>query len=182
MPGFSNQQRRWLGPEACRDRSAPARRQRPAVERLEDYVLLASGGLSEFPIPTASSKPPGIVTALDEPSQNATAPQVTNIVPVNSKSGRTAVTVSYNEPLASFSVGNTLIYHVVGGVVKVVNKHKMTVFTKALAIKNVSPNSTDDTVTVNLTRPFKGSIQVTVSGIVIAANGESSNLNKVVQL
>ena len=71
---------------------------------------------------------------------------------------------------------NAGLYHVFKGVTKVVKKHRITVFTKALAIKSVSPNSGATMVTITLAKPFKGTVEVQVQGTVTAANGVSNSV------
>jgi hypothetical protein len=106
-----------------------------------------------------------------------TVPQVSTIAPNSSKKGLTSFTVNYNEPLSSSSVGSSALYHVLAAVTKVVKKHKETVFTKVLAILGVTPNSGRDTVTINLAKPYKGEVQVTVQGTISAASGASNSVN-----
>jgi hypothetical protein len=106
-----------------------------------------------------------------------TAPQVATIAPVSSRKGLTAFTVDYNEPLNSGSAHNTALYRVLGAVTKIVKRHKETLFTKALAVLGVTPNSSGNTVTINLAKPYKGEVQVTVQGTVTASNGASSSVN-----
>ena len=106
-----------------------------------------------------------------------TPPQVSTIAPTSSKKGLTSFTVSYNEPLNSSSAGSSALYHVFAAVTKIVKKHKETLFTKPLAISGVSHNSSGSTVTINLAKPYKGQVQVTVQGIITAANGASKSVN-----
>ncbi len=58
---------------------------------------------------------------------------------------------------------------------KVVKRHKQTVFTKPVAIRSISVNGS--TATLNLAKPFKGTVQVTVQGTVTAANGASNGVS-----
>ena len=88
----------------------------------------------------------------------------------------TALTVDYNEPLNSGSAGASGLYQVLGAVIKIVKKHKMPVFSKPLAIRSVIVNGNGDTVTVNLSKPYKGAVQVSVQGAITATNSSSSNL------
>ncbi len=104
-------------------------------------------------------------------------PQVVGIAAVSSKKGLTSFTVSYNEALSAGSAHNSGLYHVFKGVTEVVKKHRITVFTKALAIKSVSPNSSATMVTITLAKPFKGIVEVRVVGTVTAANGVSMSVN-----
>jgi hypothetical protein len=104
-------------------------------------------------------------------------PQVVAIASVPSKKGLSAFTVRYSEPLSASSAGDSSLYHVFVAVTKIVKKHKMTVFSKALAIRGVTPSSSADTVTINLAKPFKGMVEVTVQGTITAANGSSSSVD-----
>ena len=106
-----------------------------------------------------------------------TRPEVLAIGPVSSRKGLTSFTVSYNEPLSASSASNSALYHVFAAVTKIVKKHKQTLFTKALSIGGVSPSSSDNTVTINLAKPLKGTVQVTVQGTITAANGALSSVN-----
>jgi hypothetical protein len=62
-------------------------------------------------------------------------------------------------------------------VTKIVKKHKQTLFTKVLPIRGVSPSSSGNTVTINLSKPFRGMVKVTGQGTITAANGASSSVN-----
>jgi hypothetical protein len=85
--------------------------------------------------------------------------------------------VSYNEPLSSSSAGNSALYHILAAVTRIVKKHKETLFTKPLAIRGVSPNSSSNAVTISLAKPYKGAVQVGVQGTVTAANGASKSVS-----
>jgi hypothetical protein len=98
------------------------------------------------------------------------------IAGVSSRKGLSSVTVSYNEAVTA-SASNAAVYQVFEGVTKVVKKQKETVFTKALAIRAVSSNSGGNMVTINLAKPFKGTVQVTVEGTITAANNASNNIS-----
>ena len=110
------------------------------------------------------------------PTPTPTLPQVLAIAGVSSKKGLTSFTVSYNEPLSSSSASSSGLYQVFAAVTKIVKKHKETLFTKALAIRSVSPNSTSSTVTIKLAKPFKGRVQVMVQGNITAGNGASNSV------
>jgi hypothetical protein len=106
-----------------------------------------------------------------------TPPRVVAIAPVNSKQGLTSFTVSYNEALDARSAGRSGLYHVFRAVTKVVKKHRITVFTRAVAIKNVKLTRSGNMVTITLAKPFKGTVEVHVQGTVNAAMGASSGVN-----
>jgi hypothetical protein len=105
-----------------------------------------------------------------------TLPQVLAIAGVSSKKRLTSFTVSFNEPLSSSSARSSGLYQVFAAATKIVKKHKETRFAKALAIRSVSPNSTSSTVTINLAKPFKGSVEVMVQGDITAGNGASNSV------
>jgi hypothetical protein len=115
-------------------------------------------------------------TSTSTPSPTPTLPQVLGIAGVSSKKGLTSVTVSYNEPLSPSLASSSGLYQVLAAVTKNVKKHKVTLFTKALAIRSVSPNSTGSAVTIKLARPFKGRVQVMVQGNIAAGNGASNSV------
>jgi hypothetical protein len=103
-------------------------------------------------------------------------PQVVSIAPVSSKKEFTALNVTYNEPVTN-SASSTALYDVFGGVTKVIKKHRETLFSKSLRIKSVGPGTTSSAVTINLAKPFKGAVDVTVNGSVSAQNGATSDIN-----
>jgi len=55
-----------------------------------------------------------------------------------------------------------------------VKKHHKTVYTKAVKFKSVSYNSSAESVTINLTKPFKGAVEVVVEAGIVAVDGKSS--------
>ncbi len=113
---------------------------------------------------------------INQATPTPTPPQVLAIAGVSSRKGLTSFTVSYNEPLSSSSASSSGLYQVFAAVTKKVKKHKETLFTKALAIRSVTPNSTGSTVTIKLARPFKGQVQVMVGGNISAGNGASNSV------
>ena len=56
-----------------------------------------------------------------------------------------------------------------------VKKKKKTTYSKLVPIKGVAYNDSTPTVTINLARPFKGTVQVTIHGGVLASNGAASS-------
>lgn len=123
--------------------------------------------------PVAASTTINVNVATEQP----TPPQVTAIAPVSSGKGLTSFTVSYNEPLTAGSASNAVLYRVFAAVTKFVKKHKETLYTKSLAIRGVSPNSSGNAVTISLAKPYRGKVQVTVQGTVTASNGASSSVD-----
>ena len=86
----------------------------------------------------------------------------------------TSYTVDFNEPLDATSASNVGLYRVFEGVKKVVKKHKETVYTKALKIKTVVYNPGTDSVTLTLTKPYKGNVEVTIAAGLEAADGAAT--------
>ncbi len=134
---------------------------------------------STFPLGTTTVT----VTATDQ-AGNATSatftvtvlappPQVTGIASVQSRKGLTAFVVVFNEPLDPGSASNPDLYHVFARV----NKRGRTGVTKAVAIKSIRPGSTGATVRIDLSRPEKGLVEVTIQGTIMAADGASSGIN-----
>jgi hypothetical protein len=62
-------------------------------------------------------------------------------------------------------------FYVVQGAVR---KHKRTVYSKPVKIRNVKYNGQDQTVAINLVKPYTGAVQVTVHSGIRAADGASS--------
>ncbi len=117
-------------------------------------------------------------TSATAPSSTPTPapPQVLGITGVSSKKGRTSFTVGYNETLSASSASSAGLYQVFAAVSKIVKRHKVTLFTKGLPIRSVSPNSTSSAVTIKLAKPVKGRVEVMVEGSITAGNGASSNV------
>jgi hypothetical protein len=86
-----------------------------------------------------------------------------------SKKGLTAITVTFDEAVASASATNPGTYTLLGGVKK---KRKL-LFSKGLAMRRVDFDG-DARVTISLAKPFKGPVQVTVHGGVVARSGATS--------
>jgi uncharacterized delta-60 repeat protein len=102
-----------------------------------------------------------------------TLPHVTGIVSVSrTKKGLTAITVGFDEALDSGSVSNRAFYHVFGAV----KKRKKTVYTKGVGIKGISFDG-NSRVTISLAKTYKGAVMVTLKGVILAANGASSNVD-----
>jgi hypothetical protein len=100
-----------------------------------------------------------------------TPPQATGVVGVgHSKKGLTSITIGFNEALDQSSVVNPSLYSVLGAV----TKRKKTVYSKAVGIQSISLNG-NSKVTINLAKPFKGAVQVTVQAGIAATNGTKSS-------
>jgi hypothetical protein len=118
-----------------------------------------AGNTSQF----SSAFPPVVPTP--------TPPQATGIVGLgHSKKGLIAITIGFNEALNRGSVGNLGLYRVLGAV----KKRKKTVYTKTVRIQGVSFDG-NTRVTINLAKPYKGAVQVTVLAGVVASNGTLSS-------
>jgi hypothetical protein len=92
------------------------------------------------------------------------------VVSGHSKNGLTTITVTFDEPVTAGSVSSLGLYAALGGV----KKKKKTTFSKGLAFMPAKFDGSA-TVTLTLARPFKGQVQVTVHGGVMATNGASSS-------
>jgi hypothetical protein len=142
---------------------------------------------SEFTVNTPSSTPTltttlastptptPMPTPTTTPASTPPLPQVLAIAGASGKKGLTSFTVSFNEPLSFSSASSSGLYQVFAAVTKFVKKHTKPLFTKALAIRSVSLDSTGSTVTINLARPFKRAVQVMVQGNITAGNGTSNS-------
>jgi titin len=123
-----------------------------------------AGNTSQFSAafpPIVNTKPPG----------NPTPPQATGIAGLShSKKGLTSVTIGFNEALNGGSAASAGLYRIFGAV----KKHKKTVYTKLVRIKGITFDG-NSRVTINLAKPYKGVVQVTVLAGVVAANGTSSS-------
>jgi uncharacterized delta-60 repeat protein len=99
-----------------------------------------------------------------------TPPHITGIVSVTqTKKGLTSITVGFDEAMDSGSVDNRNLYHVFGAM----KKHRKTVYSKSVAIKGIGFDGNSH-VTIDLAKPYKGAVMVTVLGGILAANGASS--------
>jgi hypothetical protein len=106
---------------------------------------------------------------------NATSPSpphAMGIVRANhTKKGLISITVAFDEALNPELVNNPGLYSVRGGV----KKQGKTVHGKNVLIRAVNYDDTAHTVTINLARPSKGIVQVTILPGVVAVNGGSSS-------
>jgi hypothetical protein len=129
-----------------------------------------------YPLPT-TPRP----TAMTPPT--AASPQIMIVVVAGqSRKGLISFAIIFNEPLNEGSATDGSKHCVLEGVMKVVKKHRVTLFTKAMAIRTVSLRGSGDTVTINLARVLKGTVEVMVQGTMTAANGSSSSVNSVKRL
>jgi hypothetical protein len=109
---------------------------------------------------------------LVQPPVMAAIPQATAIARAkHSKKGLTSFIIDFNEALDPGSADDINLYSILGGV----RKRKKTVYSKPVTIRNVSYDSADHTVAINLMKPYKGTVRVTVHSGILAANGASSS-------
>jgi hypothetical protein len=107
-----------------------------------------------------------------------TPPRVAQIVVAGrSRQGLASFAVIFNESLTEGSATNASLYRVFEGVKRTVKKHKVTVFTRSVAIRNLSQSASGNTVTISLIKPFKGTVEVVVQGTITATNGASSSVD-----
>ena len=88
----------------------------------------------------------------------------------HSRKGLTSITVGFNEPLNFGSATNGAFYRLFSGA----KKHHKTFYTKPVKFNLVTYNIHAESVTINLTKPFKGAVEVVVEAGIVAADGESS--------
>jgi hypothetical protein len=131
------------------------------IQQNQGLVATAASASSPTPTPTPTNPTP-------TPTQTPLV--VTNIaISGQSRKGLTAFSVSFNEAIVPASAQSLALYRVLGAV----KSHRKTVYTKAVPIKSVSPGGS--TVTINLRKPYKGIVQVTVGSGIMPANGATSN-------
>jgi VCBS repeat-containing protein len=132
----------------------------------------ATGGQPATPAPTPTIPVSGRFTpAPGAPVPALAPPLVTGVANlVFSRGGVSAITLAFNEAINPDSLVD-LRYSVLGGV----TRHRKAVYSKIVPVTVVS---FDDPVhlTIHLARPYKGKVRVTLSGILRAANGTSSNV------
>jgi hypothetical protein len=87
-------------------------------------------------------------------------------------SGLISITIGFNEPLNSDSVGNLHLYSVLGGV----KKHQKIVDRQPPSIQGVSLAG-NTRVAITLAMPYDGALRVTVHGGIVATDGTSSHGN-----
>jgi hypothetical protein len=92
-------------------------------------------------------------------------------VTTRSKKGLAAITLAFNESLDAGSANSAGQYTVLGGV----KKKGKTVYTKVLAF-TVKYDDGKHSVTVQLAKPFKGSVQVTVRAGLRSASQAASQV------
>ena len=113
-----------------------------------------------------------VLTPAPPPPPTPTPPHATGIAGVSrSNKGLISISVAFDEALAPGSASNLNLYTVDVGV----KKRGKTIYSKNVGIRNISYDGNAHTVTINLAKPHKGVLQVTVHGGIVAANGASSS-------
>jgi hypothetical protein len=87
----------------------------------------------------------------------------------------TSYSIAFDQPLSADSVSNVGLYRVLEGVTKVLKRHKETVYTKILKIKSVAYNPAANTVTIVLSKRYKGRGQVMIAPGLVGADGTTSS-------
>jgi Ca2+-binding RTX toxin-like protein len=99
-------------------------------------------------------------------------PHATGVIAANhNRKGLISITVAFDEALNPELVNNPGLYSVRGGV----KAHGKTVHGKTVRIRAVNYDDTAHTVTINLARPSKGLVQVTIRPGIVAADGRASD-------
>jgi hypothetical protein len=62
-------------------------------------------------------------------------------------------------------------------VLALVKKHGKKAFSRAVAVKRISPNSDATVITLKLARRLRGALELTVQGTITAASGASGNVD-----
>jgi hypothetical protein len=102
-------------------------------------------------------------------------PQVLGTIAVRQSKKSTAYTITFAAPLNATSANNASLYRVFEGLTKIVKKQKHTVYTKSLKVTTAVYDPGTNSVTINLARPFKGAVQVTIEPGLEAASGGSNS-------
>jgi VCBS repeat-containing protein len=104
----------------------------------------------------------------------AAPPHLTGIANLtHSKKGLTAIILGFDEAMNRGSVESLGLYRVAGAV----KARKQTMFTKPVGITGATYDSSAHTVTINLSKPFKGLARLFVNGTVASADGASSSIS-----
>lgn len=142
---------------------------------LADLGWLVRSTPAPAPAPTPTSIPAPKPQPIGTPSANSqpigTPPRVTKIVNVgHSKRGVTSISIAFDQALVADSAVNPSLYGALGGVTKRMNP----AFGKRLSIRGVSYDKDTQSVTITLTKPYKGAVRFAVRAGVVAVNGTSS--------
>jgi probable HAF family extracellular repeat protein len=100
----------------------------------------------------------------------STPPHFNGVASVSrTKRGLTGITIGFDEALDLGVVNDRALFSVLGAA----KRRGKTVYTKRVAIKGIGFDGSTR-VTIKLARPYKGAVQVTVRGGILAADGASS--------
>jgi hypothetical protein len=145
-------------------------------------IQASSGGVTATPdtISVTGTSPTPIIIPITLPvpipAPTPTAPP-TQIMGtpgvVKSKKGVTGFTVGFTQPLNPGSATNLGLYRILEGV----KKKRKTVYTKPLKIRSVRYDSAENSATINLAKPHKGAVEVTVDGAIEALDGTASTID-----
>lgn len=123
------------------------------------------------PTTTPNATPTQSPTPAPTPTPTLPPPNVIGIAGVTHSKELTAITLAFDEALDSASVGNLALYSVLRGV----KKHRKTVYSKPLAVTGAIYDGAANTVTIDLAKPYRRTVLVTVRSGVLAADGQSSS-------
>jgi hypothetical protein len=91
----------------------------------------------------------------------------------HSGKGLISITIGFNEALTPGSAGNSAVYTVLGGV----KRRKQMVYKQGVGIKGVVYDGNAHAVMINLAKPYKGKVRVTVHGMIDAASGAANRID-----
>ncbi|MDB5350336.1 MAG: hypothetical protein JWN86_1583 [Planctomycetota bacterium] len=118
------------------------------------------------PTPVSTTAPTGPSTPTAPVPPVSATPSVVGIAAVSrTKKGLGSISVAFDKAIDPTSAGKVSQYKVLGGI----KKHGKTVYNKALRIRSVRYDLDTHAVTLSLVRPYKGALQVTVRGGIMAA-------------
>jgi hypothetical protein len=129
------------------------------------FTNSTSNEIGEFPLSAATPAPPGVAGS----------------VGVSQSRKGTSYNIAFDQPLSADASINVGLYRVFEGVTKVVKRHKDTVYTKVLKLKGVAYNPATNTVTIMLSKRYKGPAEVSIaSGLEGTFGATSSTITLVV--
>ncbi len=91
---------------------------------------------------------------------------------VHSRKGLTSITIAFNEPVYPPTAENPGLYRVLAAV----KKRRRVVYSRRVRIKGLRYDAGTHTVTINLQKPYKGAVQVSVQGEIEGTDGASANV------
>ncbi len=130
--------------------------------------------------PTSTTPTSTTPTSTTPTSTTPTSPTPTSPTPApvpaglptisQTKKGLVSVGLSFGAPLDLSAASNRALYQVL----TTVKKKGKIVFAKNVAFKSVTLSNNNETVTITLSKPFKGKLEVTVAAGLKAANGTTT--------